>query len=84
MKVLLRDFQNGTFYKHPGSWVDLPSEASDFCRLEPLVPLANRSDTAHLDALVISDNGDPILGIHIPSLPEMIDTLSSASSKTQS
>lgn len=72
MKYLIRNIQNGMYYKHPDSWVVLPQNASDLGSLEGLLPLARRADAASLETLVTSDTGEALFGVHVPSLPQMI------------
>jgi hypothetical protein len=72
MRILLRNFETGTFFKTATEWKRDPNEALDFMLSGPAIEMARALHFKNIEIVYVSDDGTQVSGpkIQAPEAPD--------------
>jgi len=65
MRVLLRRYRTGVFFREPNDWTSNPAKAFDFGDKDRALEKARELDEPELDVVVVHEDGTPLFGSRV-------------------
>jgi len=69
MRIFLRNYQTGKYFKTHGTWTEFMVEAHEFPTSDSAIQVAHELRLQNIEMLVMSDDGRPMLGTKLDIQP---------------